>query len=505
MDGRPDVAQRASRASRRDPPRFAALAGATSNDDIEPQASRFVWLDNLRVALIAGVIVAHVASTYVIDSDWYYMERTADPVTQLVVGVVVLVGGLFGMGLLFLVAGLLTPSAFERKGPTRFARDRAVRLGIPLVIFVCAIDPLTDYIGHDGMGEATSLGQYMHVWLARDADAGPAWFIAELLVFSVVYAVVRGVRPAKHGSPEPFVPVRLVAVGGFIAAGSFFIRISWPFMSETFFGLNLWELPQMIGMFTLGVLAAESGWNGRPLPKSRMATLVRVAAVSLVAVVSFAVVAASASDAAPLLGGLDVRALPLPLIEAAWAISMSLVTLEYFRRRAARTNASLTAVSVASYDAYLVHPPVIVLLAVVMRTSSVPIEAKFVLVSMFGVPLAFAIGWIVAQARRNPQCRAARFTVTFTGKAAAMTDEIRPGPYAEQKVGPPDEDGRPQPQEAEVESARLLANDARDALRVRGLDDEEIRRLADEYVALDLGQDTDAFILWAVDHRQDAR
>jgi hypothetical protein len=86
-----------------------------------------------------------------------------------------------------------------------------------------------------------------------------------------------------------------------------------------------------------------------------------------------------------------------------------------------------------------------------------------------------------------------------------MTEESRPGPFAGNKVGPLDEGGRPQPDTAEVESARLLANDARDALRVRGLDDEEIRRLADEYVALDLGEDTDAFILWAVGHRGDAR
>jgi hypothetical protein len=85
-----------------------------------------------------------------------------------------------------------------------------------------------------------------------------------------------------------------------------------------------------------------------------------------------------------------------------------------------------------------------------------------------------------------------------------MTDEMRPGPFAGEKVGPADEAGRVQPEEAEVESARLLANDARDALRVRGFDDEEIRRLADEYVALDLGEDTDAFILWAVEHRGDA-
>jgi hypothetical protein len=86
-----------------------------------------------------------------------------------------------------------------------------------------------------------------------------------------------------------------------------------------------------------------------------------------------------------------------------------------------------------------------------------------------------------------------------------MTEEIRPGPLADEKVGPPDGAGRPQPDAPEVESARLLANDARDALRVRGLEDEEIRRLADEYVALDLGEDTDAFILWAVEHRREAQ
>ena len=84
-------------------------------------------------------------------------------------------------------------------------------------------------------------------------------------------------------------------------------------------------------------------------------------------------------------------------------------------------------------------------------------------------------------------------------------EEVRPGPYAEEKVGPPDEGGRPQPKSEEVESARLLANDARDALRVRGFGDEEIRRLADAFVALDLGEDTDAFILWAVEHRDEGQ
>jgi hypothetical protein len=84
------------------------------------------------------------------------------------------------------------------------------------------------------------------------------------------------------------------------------------------------------------------------------------------------------------------------------------------------------------------------------------------------------------------------------------SDPIRPGPYAEEKRGDVDDPGHPQPEDAEVESARLLENDARDALRVRGFSDEEIRRLADEYVALDLGEDTDEFILWAQRSRGEA-
>jgi hypothetical protein len=84
------------------------------------------------------------------------------------------------------------------------------------------------------------------------------------------------------------------------------------------------------------------------------------------------------------------------------------------------------------------------------------------------------------------------------------TESIQPGSHAGEKIGDTDDPGRPQPDEAEVESARLLENDARDALRVRDFTSEEIRRLADEYVALDLGEDTDEFILWAIRSRGEA-
>jgi hypothetical protein len=79
-----------------------------------------------------------------------------------------------------------------------------------------------------------------------------------------------------------------------------------------------------------------------------------------------------------------------------------------------------------------------------------------------------------------------------------MSDrEGRPGPLRDEKEGPTSQPGQPQPEAAEVESARLLEGEARQELRDAGFADERIRQLADRYVAEDRGQDTAAFIEWA--------
>lgn len=59
-----------------------------------------------------------------------------------------------------------------------------------------------------------------------------------------------------------------------------------------------------------------------------------------------------------------------------------------------------------------------------------------------------------------------------------------------------------EPGRTEVESARLLENEARDELHEAGLTDEQIRKLADTYVAETDG-DPDRFRTWALE-RADA-
>ena len=75
-----------------------------------------------------------------------------------------------------------------------------------------------------------------------------------------------------------------------------------------------------------------------------------------------------------------------------------------------------------------------------------------------------------------------------------------PGPLADEKSSDQSPPGERQPEAAEVESARMLANQGRERLRSAGLSDPTIERLADRYIAEDRGEDLDAFVGWAVEN-----
>jgi hypothetical protein len=84
------------------------------------------------------------------------------------------------------------------------------------------------------------------------------------------------------------------------------------------------------------------------------------------------------------------------------------------------------------------------------------------------------------------------------GNAPPMTaSRPPPGAHEPEKHGATADPGHPQPDAAEVESARILANEARNDLRAAGLSDRQIRRLADEYIALDRGEGLAEFVEWA--------
>src|SRR6266571_8168478 len=116
-------------------------AGATAED------TRLWFLDHLRLVLICGVVVAHVAGLYAGGDFYQYQDPVpADVLTRYVLAIPDLLAISFGLGFFFLLAGYFTPGSYDRKGGASFVRDRLVRLGIPLLVYDLLLDPLVVYI-----------------------------------------------------------------------------------------------------------------------------------------------------------------------------------------------------------------------------------------------------------------------------------------------------------------------------------------------------------------------
>lgn len=361
----------------------------------ERAAGRDAWVDNLRVALIVGVIGSHVGVIYALDVGWWYEERTASGLATAVLAGIFAPGLLFAMGLLFFVAGLFTPPALGRKGARWFVTDRLRRLGIPTVAYLFLVNPVLNFLGAHAMGEGETAADYLRRSYGDDIELGVAWFMAALLLFSLAYAAWRPRHPVRPEHVSLLHRGVLVKVATFIAVASFLVRLIFPVLSgDLLWTANLWEYPQMAAMFALGVLATERRWLSEGLSPQVRRACGRAAAIGLVLAVCAGVGIGVSDDPDRFLGGFHPEATLIPLIEATLALGMSLWLIDWFRRRANQAGRLVRELGRASFAAYLVHVPITILIAIALRDVGLPAELKFLFVFGVGAAASFAFGWI---------------------------------------------------------------------------------------------------------------
>jgi hypothetical protein len=171
--------------------------------------------------------------------------------------------GFFLIALLFLVAGLLTPGSWDRKGGRRFVMDRLLRLGIPFVVYVLLVQPVLVYLVAHPLGVATGTFWQEYLGAERQVDTGPLWFVGVLLVYSLAYAGWRTLRGPRRRAPAPPTARTLVTLALLVAPASFGVRLVYPYGGEAGFSdLNLWEWPACIAVFWLGGTAGRTRCPG---------------------------------------------------------------------------------------------------------------------------------------------------------------------------------------------------------------------------------------------------
>lgn len=115
----------------------------------ESQTKRLIFLDNLKILFVILVIFTHVMVTYGGQGSWYYYAtlNESNPVDIFTIVTLYMIAGFAGifmasvMGLFFLMGGYFTPGSLERKGVSSFWKERILRLGIPVLLYVLVINP----------------------------------------------------------------------------------------------------------------------------------------------------------------------------------------------------------------------------------------------------------------------------------------------------------------------------------------------------------------------------
>lgn len=373
----------------------------------QPQTTaRVSSLDALRTILVAWIIGGHGLLGYSAIGGWAYdevNEVTFAPSSELVLAAMLGPSALFLMGTFFLVSGLFTPRALAKKGPRRFARDRALRLGLPFLVSVFVLWPLSLWLAYWSAGKPVTYG-----WLLtgrnRLLDSGALWFAEVLLIFSLGYLVWQLIirsRPAD-GQGTPITDLRLLALAMGIALVTFIVRLRFPARDPQIGDLHLWQWPQLAAMFGLGIVGARHGLATQVPERLRR----RCGFVALGTVIATPVLALLigvdnvAEDVGPFLGGLRWEALLIATVEAVLVVSGSVWLLGFAQRTFSGRGRIATSAARSSFAAFILQGPVLIALSVALRPMDAPAEVKAPLVAALAIMICFGLGWIAVNRTR---------------------------------------------------------------------------------------------------------
>jgi peptidoglycan/LPS O-acetylase OafA/YrhL len=360
-------------------------------------AIRELYIDRLRVALTALVILHHTAITYGASGSWFYNElRPSSAPSSLLLTLFAATNQAYFMGFFFLLAGYFTPPSLERKGYARYLGDRLLRLGLPLLFFILVLGPATAGLATWAQGDGF-WPTILWLWHHQRIINGPLWFAQTLLLFALAYCGGRAIFGAKleasartvRAVPSGFRWL-LAALGVGVAAWA--IRLGIP-VGKNLFGLQLGYFASYIFLFVLGTAAWRHDWLRQLTVRHARPWI----AVMILALLSLPVALMlgdthRGAGSSGFEGGLRWQAAFYALWEPFIAWGAIALLLLLFRRYGNRPSRLGDWLGRRAYAAYMLHAPVLVAVALVLHGWSAPALVKFATTGL----LACAITWLVA-------------------------------------------------------------------------------------------------------------
>jgi fucose 4-O-acetylase-like acetyltransferase len=359
--------------------------------------TRIIFIDNIRWVMIMLVLSMHAAVTYGGHGSWYVSEPARLGVLQDLSFLTYqeLLQSFF-MGFLFFIAGYFVPGSYDKKGPARFVRDRAYRLGLPSLLFMFVIQPLTCYYVA-GLWDTSAgfLVDYQHYILHGRflSGSGPLWFCVALLFFSTVYVGWRLLFPALTGAEQKKAfprPVVIIALIGLIAIATFLVRVWWP-MGTSFYNMQFCYFAEYIVFFVAGMLTYRNGWLAAlPVATSRRWGFAGLFG-GLIVWLADIVLGGGVRNGDYYNGGWHWQSLGMSLLDALAGIGISLGLLGLFRARFNTQGRWAKFFSDNAFAVYVFHTPILIAITLGMTGLHWLPLVKFVLATVLCIAASYAL------------------------------------------------------------------------------------------------------------------
>ena len=349
-----------------------------------PQSSapRDFYIDRLRSVMTVLVLFHHTAITYGAAGGWFWSElKPSGSPSSLLLTLFVATNQAYFMGFFFLLAGFFTPGSLERKGYRSFLVDRFLRLGLPLLAFILILGPLTAAIVTAAQGDGF-WPTIVFLWQHKRIINGPLWFAQALLIFSIAYCVWRALfglplTPSQRNpKPVPAYLWWLVSAFG-TAAVAIVIRQFVP-VGENIFGLQLAYFPGYIFLFAVGIAAWRHDWLRQLQWRNARPWIIALAIAWPCLPIGIAMAqATSKPGGSNFSGGFSWTAILYALWEPFVAWGLISAWLLIFRQRMNQPSAFWDWLNRRAYAVYIIHPAVLVSIALMLHAWTAPPLIKF--------------------------------------------------------------------------------------------------------------------------------
>lgn len=368
--------------------------------DEEQNQERIFFIDNLRIFLTFLVILHHTMITYGALGDWYFIDPNTDASVSIFLTVFAALNQGFFMGLFFLLSSYFTPFSYNLKGPGKFLRDRFIRLGIPILIYIAIIDPLMSYILNNISESFLAFYlNYFQSWEGIERfinGSGPLWFTVLLLIFALFYCAWRKIskerfeRDIVGKAPRNSRILLIIIIMTFL---TFIVRLWYPLNGgAVILNIQIASISEYIIMLILGTVAYKRDWFTRISDSQGRLWLV-IALLSIIFLIMLGFVSgAFEGDPSKLLGGFYWESFAYASWESLYGVAMSIGLITLFRNKINTPGKISKLLSQNTYSMYLIHSIVLVSISVAFAGIIMHPLLKLIIVS----PLAFIFCFLIS-------------------------------------------------------------------------------------------------------------